>query len=244
MKKILLTTLLLVTSIKSFAQRNFEGKIISIERTPQGNKENLLFIKNDKIQIETEKVDNVFNLDGRIIIDISKANLKMVFDNDAKFCNVDINKSLEKSKDDWKNAQINITGNTKKIAGYNCQEVEVFMPDKTAILWISNEVKYDNFKEFVQKYNTSLNNELKKNNLDGLTLSNTVKDSKGTVTQEVIYTSIVEEKVDDIKFTIPKNYGETNMEDYFKKTFEEAMKKAEEDKKNNEKNTKKDTKNK
>lgn len=229
MKKIILITALLSCSLTTFAQKNFEGRLTSIERTKDGNKENTLLVKNEKIAVEAEKTENSFNINPRVILDLKKGTLQMIFDESAKYVTVDLNEHMKKAEDPWKNAKINKTGNKKNIAGYNCTEVEIFTPDQTAIYWIAEGVYWDNFTELIKKDNNSVIELLEKNNLKGLALSTVIKDSKGLVVKETIYTSVTEQKVDDAKFTIPKNYGETTMEAFFTKLIEEAQQKAQQD---------------
>ncbi len=224
MKKITLL-LLLATAIvvSSFTgEPGFEGKVVySIDfnnpNMPAKQKSMMqgstatVFIKGDKArtdmnmgpQTTTTIYDRKTNTSW-MLMDMMGSKYKIKGDN-AK-------KEGEKKSE----VKVNVTSETKTIAGYFCKKAEVSVTDTkgtshTTNMWFTEEIS--------NHMNTSDERSAQFRDIKGMPLEYEVQSPNGA-TMKMTATSVSKETVADSQFDIPKEYKETTMEDMQKEMMQ------------------------
>lgn len=117
----------------------------------------------------------------------------------------DAAKKDEKSPD----VKVNVTSETKTIAGYTCKKAEVTMTDKSGSshvtnIWFTEEIS--------NRMNTANENGYQFKDIKGMPLEYEIKAQNG-MSMKMTATSVSKESVADSKFDIPSDYKETTMEE-------------------------------
>ena len=115
-------------------------------------------------------------------------------DNNGEKVKVGMSFDTESAIDDAMNeasVEINATGNTKKILGYNCQEYKMTGEDMTATIWVTKEVDIRFPSSFYNiKQNKKSNNQLWMKDLDGwameMVMIDTSKKKPQTITMNCL----------------------------------------------------------
>jgi|ERR1051326_2232865 hypothetical protein len=124
----------------------------------------------------------------------------------------DASKKDEKQPD----AKVNVTGETKTIAGYVCKKAEITSKDKdgntqTANIWFTEEIP--------NRMNVADKRYAKFRDITGMPLEYEMQGQRG-MTMKMTATSVSKESVSDDKFLIPSGYKETTIEDMQKEMMQ------------------------
>ena len=193
---------------------DFEGKIVyaidfnNPNMPPQAKA--MMAGSNATTYIKGTKTRSEVNMamQNTIAIYDSKTNtavtLMEVMGNKYKIKN-DLSKKDEKKPD----TKVNVTSETKVIAGYTCKKAEVTFTDKNGTatntnIWFTEEIS--------NHMNTSSENGYQFKDIKGMPLEYEIKTQNG-MTMKMSATSVSKETVADSKFDIPSEYKETTVED-------------------------------
>ena len=193
---------------------DFEGKIVySIDFTgakmPPEAKNMMagstatIYIKGDKTRTEMNMgMQNTISLyDGKANTSVT---LMEVMGNKYKI-KQDNSKKDEKKPD----TKMNVTSETKTIAGYKCKKAEVTVTDSKgtshlANIWFTEEIS--------NHMNTSNENGTQFKDIKGMPLEYEMQAQNG-MSMKLTATSVNKETVADSKFTVPDGYKETTIEE-------------------------------
>lgn len=193
---------------------DFEGKIIySIDFTgtnmpPQAK--NMMAGSKATIYIKATKSRTEMSMGPQITTSIydSKTNTSVTLMEmmGSKYkIKTDATKKDEKAPD----MKVNVTSETKTIAGYVCKKAEVTIKDKSGsshntMIWFTEEIS--------NRMNTASENGLQFKDIKGMPLEYEVQAQNG-MSMKMIATSVSKETVADSKFSIPDGYKETTIEE-------------------------------
>lgn len=222
MKKsiVLLAAVAAITSLSFTGTADFEGKIVytvdlsGANLPPQAKSmmagsKSTIFLKGTKSRTEMD-----MGMQKTISIYDSKTNtsitLMEVMGNKYKL------KADDKKTEKNPKIKVNVTSETKIIAGYACKKAEVTMMDDKGnstmnIIWFTEEIS--------NRMNTTSENGYQFKDIKGMPLEYEVKAQNGMV-MKMTATSVVKETVPDNKFDVPAGYKEMTAEEMQKDMME------------------------
>lgn len=227
MKSISSITILLIAIVyNSYAQQQFEGKIIyemsfpaAMDLNPQTKnvepKEVMvvtMFLKGYKMRMETLTLlnNNISFFDAKsktaiTLVDLQGKKTAVLMDKEEMEEGAKHNSINEKHK-------IILLDETKKIAGYNCKKIEVILDEKRMeklIIYYTDKIKSDAINKnpnWIQA---------RHKDISGLVLEYKIE-----IKKEVIYSVTAKqvsiESITDDNFTIPTDYKKVNQEKAYK----------------------------
>lgn len=210
MKKLFILAWLTVCSVTLYAQKLKEGtahyKIDYTMESDEGGMKGMLptdanmSFKGDMFMVET--TGGMF--DQKTISDSKKQESTMLMDMMGNKVAVKITKAdIEKEKNKGAKPKVEITNETKMIAGYNCTKAIVKAEGaEPAEIWFTKDLAINN--GFSQGYD----------GIDGMMLEYSV--SQKMFTMKMTCTEIKADKVDDKVFEIPSDYKQMTREELMK----------------------------
>jgi GLPGLI family protein len=218
MKNLFLFSVLSIFALTTVAQKNsksdasFEGTI-TYNVVPDGEID-----ANVKAQLPTEVIMSFKGPKSSMVQKTSMGNITVIGNSETKEQTVlfdmmgqkmaikSTKEETEKAISEYPEAKVNVTTETKKIAGYNCKKVEVTTNDKVTNIYVTDDIKVAN-----------VNWQSPYKNVTGIMLEYSQKTGQE---QEISLTFTAKEvkkgKVKDDVFAIPSDYKEMTMAEFKK----------------------------
>jgi len=208
MKNLLSLIFILFSITNSFSQE-FEGKInfnityaanVDEQIKEAGPKEALMYFSSDRTRIEMQMGMGMKNV---TISDLKEKQTIVLMDMMGQ--KIAMKSSIEDEKVDEK-TKVEVTSQTKKIAGYSCKKAIITTPESeggNVVVWFTNDLVVN------KGY---LKGAMKK--IDGTVLEYTVK--QGPMEFTLSADKVERQKVDGKLFTIPEGYKMMDQKDLMK----------------------------
>lgn len=214
--------------LKIYSQSSFEGKV-KMKMTNQDGKSNVIdyYVKGDKYRFDAEGMEgqgySIWDTDAKKMIVIMPAQkmymeMSMDFSKDTKAEN---DSTMENMKESLKN--VKFTHRTKKIQGYDCEELVYKDEDngESGEIWYTKELgsflMTSGKNPFLKGMNTNDLPEDVRNLFEGgfFPMQVTTKDNDGNITSSMEVVGVDKESLSNDMFSVPDGYKKFDMPGMF-----------------------------